>query len=262
MPKYPVGYLRVESVRHESVRADSRKRLNSSSQLGPRSQIPVVHVLAHIPVCRNGRARGRMSDRPSSTRSQSHPRCLGPPLARLRGGRGATVDRGPGPAARSGAGPPRERETVSGRLVVDSSKVRTMGERAEPQRQLRNRPGGRPATGATSSTAPGAPARPARRHGVSDSVSDVSRDRGGLRRPSLAQERAESGPSSHDETARSRTAAERRRRSFRSGNHMVYSINTLSCTGPPRACVSCTVSATTVGVAHALYGGANVATVD
>ena len=175
-------------------------------------------MFAHIPVCRNGRARGRMSDRPSSTRSQSHPRCLGPPLARLRGGRGATVDRGPGPAARSGAGPPRERETVSGRLdcrlVESPNDGRT---RRTATAIARNRPGGRPGTGATSSTAPGAPARPARRHGVSD----VSRDRGGLRRPSLAQERAESRdatdsarsqPPTCDETARSRTAAERRRR--------------------------------------------------
>ena len=214
MPKYPVGYLRVESVRHESVRADSRKRLNSSSQLGTQKPDPspaqssmfsptsqCAGTVARVVACRTGRRRRARSRTPGAWArlSRASAAAAAPPstVVRARALRGG-----------SAAGT-RDRVGSTRCRLVESPEI---GERAEPQRQLRNRPGGRPATGATSSTAPGAPARPARRHGVSDSVSDVSRDRGGLRRPSLAQERAESGPSSHDETARSRTAAERRRR--------------------------------------------------
>ena len=208
MPKYPVGYLRVESVRHESVRADSRKRLNSSSQrLDPeaRSQCPCsptsqcAGTVARVVACRTGRRRRARSRTPGAWArlSRASAAAAAPPstVVRARALRGG-----------SAAGTRDRVGSTRCRLVESPNDGRT---RRTATAIARNRPGGRPGTGATSSTAPGAPARPARRHGVSD----VSRDRGGLRRPSLAQERAEtaeSGPT--DETARSRTAAERRRR--------------------------------------------------
>ena len=161
MPKYPVGYLRVESVRHESVRADSRKRLNSSSQLGPRSQKPVrsqsVHVRPHPSVPERSRAWSHVGPAVVDALAVAPP--VPGPASRAPPRRPRRHRRPWSGPARSGAGPPRERETVSGRLVVDSSKVRTMGERAEPQRQLRG-------TDPAVDRAPGQrrARRPARRH--------------------------------------------------------------------------------------------------
>ena len=154
MPKYPVGYLRVESVRHESVRADSRKRLNSSSQLGP--SVPERRVAARParPVdARRAAVAGSTRCLPASRapprRPRRHRRPWSGPCRALRGGSAAGTRDRVGSTRLS----TRRKSPNDGRST-----------RRTATAIARNRPGGRPGTGATSSTAPGAPARPARRH--------------------------------------------------------------------------------------------------
>lgn len=159
---------------------------------------------------RNGASRTSRTSRTSrrSTRRRRRPgaRCL--PASRAPPRRPRRHRRpwsGPCRALRGGsAAGTRDRVgSTRCRLVESPNDGRT---RRTATAIARNRPGGRPGTGATSSTAPGAPARPARRHGVSD----VSRDRGGLRRPSF-------GPGARGATGGPRERAHRRDRALSDG---------------------------------------------